>query len=62
MAEKEQTVQHVEDLEGAVIRPAGTPGGTTGTVVIIDSQDIFLIPAPTADPRGDIIKTPSIRL
>ena len=56
MAEKGQTVHYVEDLEGADIRPAGTPDGTTGTVAIIDSQDIFLIPAPTADPRGNIMK------
>jgi len=35
--------------------PAVTKSTTVGTVTISDSQDIFLIPSPSADPRGKSI-------
>jgi hypothetical protein len=33
--------------------PAVTKSTTVGTVTISDSQDIYLIPSPSADPRGE---------
>lgn len=45
-----QKFEHVSDEDGpikAVPQPAAM-----GTVTITDLEDIFLIPAPSADPRG----------
>jgi hypothetical protein len=33
--------------------PVVTKSTTVGTVTISDSQDIYLIPSPSADPRGE---------
>ena len=33
--------------------PAVTKSTTVGTVTISDSQDIYLIPSPSADPTGE---------
>lgn len=30
---------------------------TMGTVAITDDKDIYLIPAPSADPRGDLLRS-----
>lgn len=32
---------------------------TMGTVAITDDKDIYLIPAPSADPRGDVLQSSS---
>lgn len=35
---------------------------TMGTVTITDDKDIYLVPAPSADPRGNSANSPSPRM
>jgi hypothetical protein len=49
--------QHYEDAYND-ITPIKRPAAM-GTVQINDSQDIVLVPAPSADPRGNIYPTPA---
>ena len=53
MAEKkiEATIERLEEADSDVIKPVQTTD-TMGTVTINDAEDIFLVPAPSADPRG----------
>lgn len=45
------TIDRVEDVEDDIIKPVLT-SDTMGTVTIADAKDIFLVPTPSADPRG----------
>jgi hypothetical protein len=41
----------VSDAETGIVKPIQEPAAM-GTVTITDLDDIFLIPAPSADPQG----------
>lgn len=47
LLERSETASNENEL------PAVTKSTTVGTVTISDSQDIYLIPSPSADPRGE---------
>jgi hypothetical protein len=49
----EATVERFESLPGEEMKGKGlTPPAAMGTVNLTDLQEIFLVPAPSADPRG----------
>lgn len=45
------TVHHYEDVEDGFAKIA-KQSDAMGTVTITDTKDIFLVPSPSADPRG----------
>jgi hypothetical protein len=52
----EATVERFESLHSEEMKGKGfTPPAAMGTVNLTDLQDIYLVPAPSADPRGMMI-------
>jgi hypothetical protein len=53
-SDKNIAVEHFESLSQDESQMKGAvPPGTMGSVAITDSTDIYLVPSPSADPRGN---------
>jgi hypothetical protein len=51
----EATVERFESLNDDEMQGKGlTPSSAMGTVTITDLNEIYLVPAPSADPRGKL--------
>jgi hypothetical protein len=58
METKVERYEVVPDTEAGFVKPIQEPAAM-GTVTITDLDEIFLIPAPSADPRGLCSAIPS---
>lgn len=52
METKVERYEVVSDSETGIVKPV-QESGAMGTVTMTDLNEIFLIPSPSADPRGD---------
>lgn len=49
---KVETIVHKYEVADEEIQAVRQEPAAMGTVTISDTKDIFLVPAPSADPRG----------